>query len=138
MHKEFEFKNGNGNIWEEWTQFIKIKEFNWLEFHLCQLEFEFDKQLGGLEFCFIVLGFGIWIRFNYETKKSNKEWEKIRKRTSTFKVMSKAKPYWVNEKRWEILNNRKSKEEGIYLWKRKKDVPKPKKVFIYTIEKEKL
>lgn len=48
---------------EEYSQFFR--DDNWYTYHLCWIEFENDKMMGGYEITFIVLGIGFRWRWNH-------------------------------------------------------------------------
>ena len=53
---------------EEWSQLLSWND-NWYTFHPMQIEFEWDRILGGAEITIIILGLGFRVRWNYaETK----------------------------------------------------------------------
>lgn len=46
----------------EWKQIGG--KYNWYSFTICNLYFEYEKMLEGIEFSIIIFGIGIYIRFN--------------------------------------------------------------------------
>lgn len=80
MNKIFEFKNGIIiDVWEQFSQFIKLRSYNWSTLHFINFEIEYDRMLGGIEIKMILFGLGLRMRFPVKTDKSVKEWAKINK-----------------------------------------------------------
>ena len=48
---------------EQWSQFFQ--SCNWYAFHPLMFEIEDERNMGGFEITFIVLGFGFRARWNY-------------------------------------------------------------------------
>ena len=48
---------------EEWSQFFA--DCNWYTFHPLMIEFEDERNMGGVEATVIVLGLGLRVRWNY-------------------------------------------------------------------------
>jgi hypothetical protein len=58
----------------EWAQFQG--KWNWVSFTLIHINFEKDVWIGGYELTFVVLGLGVFLRFNNDKAlKKFKEWE---------------------------------------------------------------
>jgi len=55
------------STWEEWSQFYRLRNFNWSAFHLFDFEFEYDRYCGQLEFTMVIAGFGIRVAINITT-----------------------------------------------------------------------
>lgn len=56
---------------QEWSQMLG--GCNWYTFHVCQIEFEWDKMMGGVEATVIIFGLGFRWRWNYEETDTMKE-----------------------------------------------------------------
>lgn len=121
MYKEF--KNGTSiSCWQEYSQFIKVKNFNWCDFHVIQFSFEFDNHCGDLEFMFIIFGLGFCIRFPYETKKSKEFKKEIKESISNLKDSCQG---WTTEENYNKFKKKKSSMLPVYF--KKKYVPVDKK-----------
>jgi len=53
------------NDWVQFNPFNKRIKWNWYSFHFIHLYFEYDKMHEGIEFWCYILGFGIYIRYNF-------------------------------------------------------------------------
>ena len=56
---------------QQWSQFFQFS--NWYTFNLINIEFEHEPIFGGTEFTFVLFGFGIRIRYNYEETEEVKD-----------------------------------------------------------------
>ena len=68
----------NIQFFNQWSQFLHWKEFNWITFDLIQLDFDYDKSIG-VHFAatFIILGFGFTVNWiDKVMKKQCEEWSK--------------------------------------------------------------
>lgn len=61
------FKNFVFSFRNDWKQIGG--KYNWYNFTLCSIWFENETYTGGVEFEFVVLGLGFWIRYNYNSAK---------------------------------------------------------------------
>ncbi len=87
-----EWKTGYIQVWEDWTQFFKAKQYNWLTLRPIYLEFDYDKMAG--EHFSIELGLlGFNIRFHQFVKnnKAGKELDKEIKNMETIEEFYKKK-----------------------------------------------
>ncbi len=63
----------------EWRQFNG--KYNWYNFTLINIDFEYDKIAEGVEINFVVLGIGVFVRYNLPASdKVFKKWEKEAKK----------------------------------------------------------
>ncbi len=82
----FEFKNGSIiALWEEWSQFIQLKKYNWCTINFITATFESDRQCGHYEIQFVLLGLGLRILIPNETKKSTEFMNMLDKQVSDIK-----------------------------------------------------
>jgi hypothetical protein len=79
MHKDIELKGGTIiSFWEEWSQFLHVRKFNWCTLNFINFEIEYDRHLGGLELMIILAGLGFRVRIPIKTDKSEQEHAKLR------------------------------------------------------------
>lgn len=53
----------------DWKQLDKKMKWNWYNFRFINIEFELEPMTGSFEFLVVLLGFGIWFRWNYDKTK---------------------------------------------------------------------
>jgi len=59
-------------FYEQWTQLLDPKKYNWINLRILLLELDYDKHGPMVSFDITVAGLGFYISFalNYETKQS--------------------------------------------------------------------
>lgn len=115
-----EFNNGILiNWWQEYVQFFNIKTFNWSEFHLIDVSFEYDRMCGGLEFMFVILGLALRLRIPIKTDKSEKTWKNIKESTDKLRLS-----FSGYAKQLDIDKFKKRQVDSIRLYRKKEDCPK--------------
>jgi len=88
-----EFKNWIYiTIYEEWSQFLQIKKFNWCDITFIQAQFKLDRQRGDYELRMVFLGLGFTIHIPFESAKSKDFMETLDKRVTTIKSW---KTVWI-------------------------------------------
>ncbi len=125
----FEWKNGFMiDLWENLSEIIFWKRFNWNTWQFINIEFENDIIMGGYEFRFVFLCCGIRIRIPHETKKSKKQWDKINR---SMKRIHQSCYGWVNSKAYNnFRKNKRTDEIEILEVANKKAYQYKKKIFI--------
>ena len=67
------------DIWERWTQFLKPKEYNWLDCDLFKISFEFDRMHGQFNFDFALFGLYLSISTIYNKEQNKKKADEYKK-----------------------------------------------------------
>lgn len=100
----FEFRN-------EWKQ-LKGR-YNWYSFTPIYIMFEKEGYTGGVEFWFMLLGFGFYIRYNYDTTKLDSIIEKAETKIKSDELLISLMDYlaenpdlrfWQGLKEWSNWN----------------------------------
>jgi len=126
----FEWKNGFIiDIWENLSEIIFWKRFNWNTWQFINIEFENDIRMGGYEFTFVFLCCGIRIRIPHETKKSKKQWNRINK--SMKKIYQSCYGY-VSKDNYKEYRKKEGKVSQLIVYKENTGFlpKKSKKIFI--------
>lgn len=79
-----EWKTGYVEVWQDWTQWLQTKKYNWLNFRLIYLEFDYDKMAGehlSIEFGF--LGFNVRFHQFVKQNEAGRKLDKIVKEMET-------------------------------------------------------
>jgi hypothetical protein len=94
--KTFNNKYFSTDIYEQWSQLFKVKQYNWLEFDWLKVYSELDRHLGTAEFEIAILGLGVrvyWVCNSTVYDQKMKEFETIiihtKKKKSTGKTKNK-------------------------------------------------
>lgn len=99
----FEFKSGSMiALWEEWSQFVQLKKYNWCTINFITIQFESDRQCGHYEIQFVFLGLGLRILIPNETKKSS---EFLGTMDEHLKDIKSWKTLWLNADTIKRLNH---------------------------------
>lgn len=73
------------NAWNEWEQYLRYKEFNWLTLNFITVQYEDDVMCGDREIILVLLGLGIRISWIHKTKKSKELFATLEEELSELK-----------------------------------------------------
>lgn len=131
MNKTFEFKNGIIiDIWEQFSQFIKLRSYNWSTLQFINFEIEYDRMMGGIEIYFVLFGVALRMRFPIKTDKSEKEWTKINK---SMKRIKESFYGWMLKSDMEDLKNKE--RNCIHLFRTRKQAREDAKDLKTTVKR---
>ncbi|MFV1916974.1 MAG: hypothetical protein ACC618_00585 [Patescibacteria group bacterium] len=95
-----EWQSGYIQFWEDWSQYLRPRRYNWLNFRPIWFEIDYDKLAGehvSLEFGFL----GLNLRF-HQFVKDNERGRKLRKEVEDIKTIDEAHKEEVERLRAQI------------------------------------
>lgn len=99
-----EWKSGYIQFWEDWSQYFRPKNYNWLNFRPIWFEIDYDKLAG--EHFSIELGLlGLNLRF-FQFIRDNERGKKLRKDVEDIKTIEEAHKEEVKRLKEQIRNLR--------------------------------
>ena len=81
----FEGKHYIIGLYEEWSQFLQPKGYNWISFEWFYIYTEYERWLGDIEIIIAILGLGITIRIHLNTPLGQENYKMLEDEVKEFK-----------------------------------------------------
>jgi len=112
-----EFKNGFIiDIWENLSEIIFFRRFNWNVWQFINLEFENDRAMHGQEITFVFLCCGIRIRWDTKPEKEHDVHKRV---MNSMDILKNSCHGWTNTKEYNYFKNKKTQSIFIFKTRRK-------------------